>query len=146
MIPKKFVKLGPAGALLEQITAAHTSLTTINNAFLSGRVREQENPAVLSIQEQAVASLTPMNSLLEWAENNYLLERDSLNQEEFLELKKLCLSIKEDVRSVFAAYMRFTESKSQAFSFIPYLKDDFRMVLSCLSRVVSFLQSVERYV
>lgn len=145
MIPKKFIQLGPAGALLEQITAAHKSLATINHAFLSGRVREQQNPAVLSVQEQAVACLTQMNSLLEWAENNYLMQRDSLNQDEFLELKKFCLKTKEDVRSVFTAYMRFTDSKSQAFAFIPYLKDDFRIILSCLSRVISFLQSMERY-
>lgn len=144
-IPKKVLKLGPAEALLGEITKAHAALVIIRNAVLSDEVREQDNPVVIRIKSETVAWLVQMSLLLEWAENNYLMERDSINRAECEQVKSMCTAVNNGVKEIYREYMLCATGKSQAFSFILYLKHDFRNVFSSLSRTVSFINSVESY-
>ena len=144
-IPKKVLKLGPAEAVFEQVNKAHASFQIIHNAVFSDEVREQDNPVVIRIKASTKEWFENMSRLLEWAENNYLMERDSINAEESDQVKKLCNEINNGVKAIYRDYMSCATGKSQAFSFILYLKHDFRAVFSALSRTVSFVSSVESY-
>lgn len=145
--PKKMRTLGAHEAVYEQIESVYKHATVIKGVVESAKVINVDSENVKFIRTGITAIYPQIETLREWSENNYLLERDTLNVQERQQVVSLCTAINNEMKSLYRTYTACTNDRNDnSFSSVRYVIDDFRSVFSSLSRSVSFVNSVDSYV
>lgn len=145
--PKKMRNKLASEAIYEQVELIHSTFVFIKDQFESNDVRNPLSDEVVFIRREMFMIKPEVENLMVWAENNYLMERDALNDEERTQVSNLCKAINAKLKEIYSHYIKCAGAPdNHTFSYIRYMVADFRGVFSCLSRTVSFLSSVDSYV